>query len=744
MLYGNGSWHANSRINTMKKNITLDLEGMHCSSCAVLINKSLIKTNGVQEAVVNFSTEKASVMFDDSLVDVNKLIEVVKNRGYKATIFESGTDNESEKRKREMSRLQRLLLISLLFSIPALLIGMLFMKDGIFFVGYEIPYATYILLALSTPVQFYVGKQFYQGAWISLKNKSANMDTLIAVGTSAAYFFSLYLIFFNPENGQYFEISAMLITFVLLGKYLEARAKGNTSQAIKNLMNLSPKTAIVLRNKKEIEIHIDEVKLNDIILVKPGSKIPVDGIIIEGSSSVDESMITGESIPVEKNKGSLVIGGTINKNGSFKFKATKIGKDTTLASIIRLIEDAQAKKAPIERFADIISGYFVPIVIALSIIIFSIWFFLLQKEFSFSLMVAVSVLVIACPCALGLATPTAIMVGTGKGAQNGILIKGGDVLETAHKINYVIFDKTGTITKGTPEVTNMIGSNNILKISASIEQHSEHPLADAILNKAKDENIKLSQIKGFKAIPGMGISASINNKKYFFGNEKLMKSMKIKIENPEEIHSLEMHGKTVMILADSKKTIGLIAVADVIKPEAPESIKKLKSMGINVYMITGDNKRTAEAIARQVGIDNVFSEVMPQDKEEYVKKLQQKGKVAMIGDGINDAPALAAADIGIAMGSGTDVAMESGGIVLMKNDLFDIPKAIKLSKMTMSKIKQNLFWALFYNILGIPIAAGVLYYSTGWLLSPMIAGGAMALSSVSVVGNSLLLKSKKL
>jgi len=478
-------------------------------------------------------------------------------------------------------------------------------------------------------------------------------------------------------------------------------------------------------------------------MVKPGGKVPVDGIIIEGSSSIDESMITGESIPVEKKVKDEVIGATINKYGSFKFKATKIGEETTLSHIIKLIEEAQGKKAPIQRFADTISAYFVPIVIGIALVTFLTWFFIFNKEISFALITAVAVLVIACPCALGLATPTAIMVGSGKGAKAGILIKGGDALETAHKIKSVIFDKTGTITKGLPEVTDIIplelSSKELLKITASIEKGSEHPLAEAIVNKAK--GLKLNNAKNFKAIPGQGIKAKLGSKEYLFGNRKLIGNIKF---NDKQISKLEDEGKTVMILVSNKKVLGLVAVADVIKDTSKEAVFNLTQLGLKVYMITGDNSRTAKAIANQAGIKNIFAEVFPKDKVNYIKKLQKNGKVAMIGDGINDAPALAQADIGIAMGSGTDVAMETGNIVLMKNDLLDVAKAIKLSKITMRKIKQNLFWALFYNVLGIPIAAGVLYPFTGWLLSPIIAGGAMALSSVSVVSNSLLMRRKKL
>lgn len=807
-----------------KKIITLSIGGMHCASCANLITKALQKTPGVESAMVNYGTEKATVAFDGTVANEQKLIEAVKARGYAAEVS-TGTidiDAEAKKRAEEIGRYKRLFLVGILFSIPAVIIGMLFMEDGILFSGYEMPFAKYLLFILATPVQFYVGRQFYTGAWSALKNKTASMDTLIAVGTSAAYFYSIYIVFFS-QGGQYFEVSAVLITLVIMGKLLEAIAKGRTSEAIKQLAALSPKTAAVIRSGKEQKISVDDVMVGDVVIVKPGEKIPVDGIIIEGSSSVDESMITGESIPVEKAKGTVVIGGTINKHGSFRFKATKVGKNTTLANIIRLIEEAQGRKAPIQRFADAVSAYFVPIVIFISIITFLSWYFIFNQTFSFALITAVAVLVIACPCALGLATPTAIMVGTGLGAKYGILIKGGDALETAHKVKYVIFDKTGTITKGMPEVTDVVPTaeadeadiekNKILQIAASLEKQSEHPLADAIVNAAKKQKLELSKCTEFRAIPGHGIAGMIGKTTYLLGNEKLLSSNKIKTDGTrKQIRELEVQGKTVMILAENKRTVkdeavkdegkaekkesgkssskssknadektnetnesifGLVAVADTVKPDAADVVRTLQDIGVDVYMITGDNRRTAEAIAKQVGIDaqHVFADVLPHEKADYVRKLQnsenmedkgnngknngtskngnsknetRKFKVAMIGDGINDAPALAQADIGIALGSGTDVAMETGNIVLMRNDLMDVPRALKLSRLTMAKIKQNMFWALIYNIIGIPVAAGLFYPFTGWLLSPVIAGGAMALSSVSVVSNSLLLKTKKL
>ncbi len=724
----------------------LQITGMHCASCATILTSALSKLNGVKEANVNYSTAKATVLFDETLVKEEDFIETVKKKGYAAFQMDGKTDNDRQRamQEKEIKELKKSFYFSLIFAIPSFIIAMVFM-----WIGLELPYKDYILWMLATPIQIIIGWQFYRGTWMALKNKSANMDTLIAVGTTAAYLYSVYLLFTNPEMGMYFEISAILITLVIMGKLLEAVAKGKTSEAIKKLMGMSPKTARVIRNKQEMEIAVDDVQIGDLLLVKPGERIAVDGEVTEGYSSVDESMITGESMPVEKKKGDLVFSGTLNKNGAFYFRATKIGANTTLSGIIKLIEDAQGKKAPIQRFADNISSYFVPIVILIAIITFATWYFILGAQLSFAIILAVAVLVIACPCALGLATPTSIMVGTGKGAQHGILIKGGEALETAHKIKYVIFDKTGTITKGSPEVTEVVplannSEDNILRLAASIEKNSEHPLAEAIVNKAEGDGLRLAKVTGFKAIPGHGVTARVGFKQYHLGNAKLMRDYKIKIDQyMDQIHRLEEEGKTVMILAD-KKALGLIAVADPIKETSQEAVAKLDKLGIEVYMITGDNERTAKAIAHRAGIKNVFAEVLPVDKARYVKELQAKGKVAMVGDGINDAPALAQADIGIAMGSGTDVAMETGNIVLMRNDLLDVPRAIKLSKMTMSKIRQNMFWALIYNVLGIPIAAGVFYPWTGWTLSPILAGAAMALSSVSVVTNSLLLKGKKL
>ncbi|MBU0615030.1 MAG: heavy metal translocating P-type ATPase [Nanoarchaeota archaeon] len=723
------------------KKIDLSISGMHCQSCVTVIERGLSKLDGVKDAVVNLTTEKATVNFDESKLDETRIINNIKKKGYEASLStKSSADTESKKRKAEVDHMKRLFYTGLFFAVPALTISMVLSM----WLKIKIPYEGYILWALATPVQFYVGAQFYRGMWAALMNKSANMDTLVAVGTSAAYFYSVYVVLFTNGMGQYFEASAVLITLVILGKLLESVAKGKTSEAIRKLMHLSPKIATVIRNGKEQKIPVDDVKVGDIVIVKPGEKIPVDGTIFEGYSSVDESMITGESIPIEKKKGNKAIGATINKNGTFTFKAEKIGKDTTLSQIIKLIEDAQGKKAPIQRFADVVSAYFVPIVILIAISTFITWTFILGKEFSLGLIAAVSVLVIACPCALGLATPTAIMVGTGKGATKGILIKGGDALETAHRLKYVIFDKTGTITKGKPSLTDLVplasvSEIKLLEIAASIEQGSEHPLAEAIVNKAKEKKSKLKKATNFKAIPGHGITAKLGKEIYYFGNERLMAKYNLKVDRQAvtSIHELEEQGKTVMVLGSRKKVLGIVAVADTIKETSRAAVTKLQNMGIFVYMITGDNKRTANAIAKQAGINHVFADVLPEDKAKYVKKLQRKGKVAMVGDGINDSPALAQADIGIAMGSGTDVAMETGNIVLMRNDLLDVPRSIKLSRMTMAKIRQNMFWALFYNTLGIPFAAM-------GLLNPMIAGAAMAFSSVSVVANSLHLKAKRL
>jgi len=626
-----------------------------------------------------------------------------------------------------------------------------------------LPYIGVISLFLTIPIQFIIGAGFYKGMWSSLKMKTFNMDSLIAIGTSTAFFYSLWqFLSYVIQKGSmiglvgmkipelYFETAAFLITFVILGKWLEAKTKGQTSEAIKKLIGLQPKTARVVRGAVVTDVPIEQVVTGDTIVVRPGEKIPVDGTVSKGQSSVDESMITGESIPVEKTIGSVVIGATINKNGSFEFTATKVGSETTLAQIIRVVEEAQGSKAPIQAFADKISAYFVPIVIGLAILTFLVWYLVFGAGLTFALMAFTSVIVIACPCALGLATPTAIMVGTGKGAEHGVLIKGGEPLEVACKIKAIVFDKTGTLTKGQPEVTDIVSSGltdeeEIMTIAASLEKLSEHPLAEAIVKYAEEETIPLNEVTNFRAIPGHGVEGILNGKKYFIGNRKLITDVvgldSVAVEKMErKIRKLEEGGKTVMILASAEELLGLVAVADTIKETTVEAVRKLQERGLEVFMITGDNRRTAEAIARQAGIKNVLAEVLPEEKANEVKKLQGTGiKVAMVGDGINDAPALAQADLGIAMGSGTDVAMETGGIVIIKNDLRDVLTAISLSRETMGKIKQNMFFALFYNIIGIPIAARV-FMAFGLVLKPELAGLAMALSSVSVVTNSLFLR----
>lgn len=747
-----------------EEQIQLALSGMHCASCAGLIEKGLKKVPGVKSANVNFAAEKARVVYDTTLASTDKLIEAVKKSGYGAQIA-SSVDPEAERLRKEMviKGYWRKFLWSLSLSLPMLYF--MFFDFFSFMPGrtFLLPYVGIVSLILTTPVQFIIGAGFYKGMWSSLRMKTFNMDSLIAIGTSTAFFYSLaQFVTYAVRNGSviglngakipelYFETAAFLITFVILGKWLESKTKGRTSDAIKKLMGLQPKTARVIKNGMATDISIDQVVTGDIIVVRPGEKIPVDGVTTKGQSAVDESMITGESIPTEKNVGDTVIGATINKHGSFEFKATRVGSESTLAQIIRVVEEAQGSKAPIQAVADKISAYFVPLVIGVAILTFAIWYFALGASLTFALMAFTSVIVIACPCALGLATPTAIMVGTGKGAEHGILIKGGEPLEAACNIKAVVFDKTGTLTKGEPELTDVItvglaDEEEIVSIAAGLEKLSEHPLADAIVKYAEEEAIGLSEAVDFRAIPGHGVEAVLNNTKYYFGNRKLVTDVvglsATAIEKVErKIRKLEENGKTVMILASTAEILGLIAVADTMKETTVEALNALQKRGIEVYMITGDNRRTAEAIARQAGIKNVLAEVLPEDKANEIKKLQQTGiKVAMVGDGINDAPALAQADLGIAMGSGTDVAMETGGIVIIKNDLRDVLTAITLSHETMAKIKQNMFFALFYNVIGIPIAARV-FMSLGLVLKPELAGLAMAFSSVSVVTNSLFLR----
>ncbi|MDO8551271.1 MAG: heavy metal translocating P-type ATPase [bacterium] len=739
--------------------INLAISGMHCSSCAQIIERSLKKVSGVKEANVNFAAEKALVIIESG-TSPETLIEAVKQAGYKAVVLEeNNTEYEAMRRKEEISQLFQKFITSLILSLPMIYFMLFDFIPGLPGALTFLPYIGFISFVLATPVQFIIGAGFYKGMGSSLRMKTFNMDSLIAIGTSVAYFYSLFnfLNYFFTNSSilgiggkipeLYFETAAFLITFVILGKWLEAKAKGRTSEAIKKLMGLQAKTARVLRNGSTFDIPIAQVLKGDIVIVRPGEKIPVDGAISKGSSAVDESMVTGESLPVEKKTGDRVIGSTINKTGSFEFLADRVGSETVLAQIIRLVEDAQGSKAPIQAFADRISSVFVPVVIGLAIITFLAWYFALGANLSFALMAFTSVIVIACPCALGLATPTAIMVGTGKGAENGILIKGGEPLEIAGKIDTIIFDKTGTLTQGKPQVTDVVSvggqdEDDVLRIAASLEKQSEHSLAEAIYTYAQEEGVTFKNVEDFKAVPGHGVLGKIDNITYYFGNRKLiMDNAHLEIENiQKKLERLEEQGKTAMILSTDKEIIGIVGVADTIKETTKEAIEKLKKRGIDLYMITGDNQRTANAIALQIGITNVLSEVLPEDKAAEVKKLQDNGKkVAMVGDGINDAPALAQADLGIAMGSGTDVAMETGGIVIIKNDLRDVAHSIELAQETMAKIKQNMFFALFYNILGIPIAARVLI-GLGLVLKPELAGLAMALSSISVVSNSLLLR----
>jgi len=712
------------------------INGMHCASCASLITKGLAKLPGVKVANVNYAAARAQVEYDEVLVGERQIVERVKSLGYSAQAgFDSG--REKMERAREIAGLRTKLIAGAALSIPALALGMFLM---------DFPYRLWLLFLLATPVEFIVGWSFFQGAVAAARNRTASMDTLIAVGTGAAYVFSLFALFGFVEE-QYFEVSASLITLVILGKYLEAVAKGRTSEAIRKLMDLSPKMAHIIRKGKEMEVPSGEVVVGDTVLVKPGERVPVDGIVLGGNSSVDESLVTGESIPVEKTKGSAVIAGSINKHGSLTFRATKVGSETTLARIVKLVEEAQGSRAPIQRFADTISAYFVPAVMVISLATFAFWYFAASQPLSLALIFAVSVLVIACPCALGLATPTAIMVGTGIGAQKGMLIKNAEALERMHRINAVIFDKTGTITEGKPRVTDIvplagISEKTLLFLAASLEKPSEHPLADAIVSEAKSRGIALSKVHAFRAIPGKGVAGKVGKAGYQVGSFRLFGALSGQAK--EESERLEEQGKTAMLVGKGGKIIGIIAVADEVKGTSAQAVSELRKLGIESFLLTGDNERTAKAIAQKAGIDGFFAKVMPEQKAEYVKRLQGGGKaVAMVGDGVNDAPALAAADIGIAMGSGTDVAMESGSVVLMRSDPMDVARSIRLGRATMDKIKQNMFWALIYNVIGIPIAAGA-FYSSGLQLSPIFAGGAMAMSSVSVVTNALTLKWIKL
>lgn len=752
--------HATHINNHASTRATFRIQGMHCASCAGLIERKVKKVTGVKDARVNFAAEKMQATFDADVASEQQIVDAVVAAGYRAErAAEQNRDEERASRERAIAQAKRRFFIGLAFSIPLFLFMLADFLPRFPLRDQILPSAGFLSLLLSLPVQIFLGAGFYHGLWSGLKMRTFNMDSLIAIGTSTATLYSLVeFLRFVAANGTvwapmgdkipdlYFEVSVFLITFVLMGKWLEMRAKGKTGDAIQKLMGLQPKTARVKRDGTVLDVSVETVIQDDLVIVRPGEKIPVDGVVTSGHSSVDESMLTGESIPVEKNVGDNVVGATMNKNGSLEFRATKVGSETALAQIIRLIEDAQGSKAPIQDYADRVSAWFVPAVIVAAMFTFFVWYVLLDATLAYALLAFVSVIVIACPCALGLGTPTAVMVGTGKGAEHGILIKGGEPLEMASKVDTVVFDKTGTLTKGKPEVTDVfaladLSTDRILALAGSLEQSSEHPLAESIVGAATAKGVALEPTQGFRAVPGHGVAGSIAGTEYFLGNRKLVGELGHDLGGAEQhLRQMETQGKTAMLLATRDRLLGIVAAADVLKETTREAVQRLQRLGIAVYMITGDNARTADAIARQIGITNVLAEVLPEDKAAEVKKLQNKGhNVAMVGDGINDSPALAQADVGIAMGNGTDVAMEAGGIVIIKNDLRDVIRAITLAKATMRKIRENLFFALFYNVAGIPIAARA-FAAFGFVLRPELAGLAMALSSVSVVTNSLTLR----
>jgi P-type Cu+ transporter len=740
------------------KKETIVIEGMHCASCVRMIERSLSKVKGVKEANVNLATSKANITYDPSISTRKDLEAAIDRTGYKASkVGEDHHNHQEMLREQEIKSLRPKIIVGAV-------VGLLILWGsfpGLIETAPEFLKNFYVQLAIATPVQFWAAWQFYKSTAKALKHRNANMDTLIAIGTLVAYLYSAVITFLpdlfmnlGAEIMPYFDVSVVVITLILLGRYLEAIAKKRTSQAIKNLMSLQAKTARVVRDGRTLDLPIDQVIKGDHIVVRPGEKIPVDGKIIEGSSAVDESMVTGESMPSTKKVGDQVIGATLNKSGSFTFVAEKVGSETMLSQIIKLVEDAQGSKAPIQRLADVVSSYFVPIVIMIAIATFVVWYvFGPNPNVTYALLNMVTVLIVACPCAMGLATPTAIMVGTGRGAEKGILVKNAEALETAHKVTAIIFDKTGTLTNGQPVLTDVVAwgksEQEVLAAAAAVESSSEHPLGMAIVDGAKSKDIKISKPTNFDSIPGKGVYADIDDVTVVIGNRAMLLDQKIEITDEQEqaLEQKETEGKTAMLVAINGKTAGIVAVADTLRPTSKDAVDQLQKLGLKVFMITGDNKRVAEAIAREVGVkpENVLSDVLPQHKENEVRKLQKAGyHVAMVGDGINDAPALAAADNGIAMGSGTDVAIEAADITLINKDLRSIAAAIQLSRKTMRTIKMNLVWAFGYNTLLVPVAAGVLFPVWGILLNPIFASLAMAASSISVVLNSLLLKKSKI
>ena len=713
-----------------EQEVILQILGMHCPTCAQRIEDSLSKLDGITEAKVNFASKEAIVRFNSDKTNIEKIKATVKRTGYEAV--EQAEGLSAEKRRKVVRRKLMLFFVGLALTIPIVVIA--------YFLVF--PEKNLLLLVLTTPVQFIVGWHFYKGAYNSLKNRFADMNVLVALSASAAYFYSLFSTVFVSDP-VFYEAAAVVVTTISLGMLLEEMAVEKTGETIKKLMELQPKTAVIVRDEEEREVSVEEVEVDDVVIVRPGEKISVDGVVVNGHSFIDESMITGESVPVEKNIGDTVFSGTVNEAGTLKFRAVKVGKETTLAQIVRLTREVQASKAPIQRLADKVVNFFVPIVIVIAVGAFAIWFSFFQNEM-LALTTMVSVLVIACPCALGIATPAAIMIGVGKGAENGVLIKNSAVLEVVKELDTVVFDKTGTLTKGELEVTDIVAEDKhyVLKIAAVAEKRSEHPAGEAIVKKAQSEGIRVPEPNSFEALPGLGVAVKFKQKKILLGNRALMRNRKVVVEKLEDhIERLEKEGKTVLIVATDGKAVGLLAVSDTIKDHSKVAVEKLQKMGLKVVMLTGDTRRTAGAIAKQLGINEVLAEVLPAEKVEEIRKLQNEGRfVAMVGDGINDAPAITQANVGIAIGGGTDIAMEAGDIVLVKDDPRDVAVSIKLSKKTLQKIKQNLFWAFFYNMLTIPLAAGILYPSLGILVRPEIAAATMILSDITVVGNSMLLK----